>query len=61
MNILISGGAGFLGSHVVDSLVEKSHRIFVLDNLLTGDTKNIHQHIESNRVEFLKTLQSDQN
>lgn len=53
MNILISGGAGFLGSHVVDSLVEKSHRIFVLDNLLTGDTKNIHQHIESNRVEFL--------
>ena len=53
MNILISGGAGFLGSHVVDSLVEKSHRIFVLDNLLTGDTKNIHRHIESNRVEFL--------
>lgn len=51
--ILVTGGAGFLGSHIVDSLVEKSHRIFVLDNLLTGDTTNIHKHIESNRVEFL--------
>ena len=53
MNILISGGAGFLGSHIVDSLVEKNHKIFVLDNLLTGDKANISQHIEDNNIEFL--------
>ena len=53
MNILISGGAGFLGSHIVDRLVEKNHHIFVLDNLLTGDKKNINEHIESNNIEFL--------
>ena len=53
MNILISGGAGFLGSHIVDRLVEKNHHIFVLDNLLTGDKTNINEHIESNNIEFL--------
>lgn len=53
MNILISGGAGFLGSHIVDRLVEKNHHIFVLDNLLTGDITNINEHIESNNIEFL--------
>ena len=53
MNILISGGAGFLGSHIVDRLVEKNHHIFVLDNLLTGDKTNINEHIESKKVQFL--------
>ena len=53
MNILITGGAGFLGSHLVDKLVEKNHHIFVLDSLLTGNKTNINEHIESNNVEFL--------
>lgn len=53
MNILITGGAGFLGSHLVDKLVEKNHHIIVLDSLLTGDKTNINEHIESNNVEFL--------
>jgi dTDP-glucose 4,6-dehydratase len=53
MNILITGGAGFLGSHLVDKLIEKNHHIIVLDSLLTGDKTNINEHIESNNVEFL--------
>ena len=39
LKILITGGAGFFGSHIVDNLVKENHFVMVLDNLLTGDTK----------------------
>ncbi len=42
MNILVTGGAGFIGSHVVDELVNKSHSVFVLDNLSGGFIENIN-------------------
>lgn len=38
---LVTGGAGFIGSHVVDALVEQGHDIYVLDNLSTGSIDNI--------------------
>jgi UDP-glucose 4-epimerase len=41
MNILISGGAGFIGSYVKDLLSKKQHTIFILDNLTSGDERNI--------------------
>lgn len=39
--ILVSGGAGFIGSHIVDALLEKGHRVVVVDNLLTGRRENL--------------------
>jgi UDP-glucose 4-epimerase len=39
---LVTGGAGFIGSHVIDVLIEKGHDIVIIDNLSTGDKNNIH-------------------
>ena len=40
--ILVTGGAGFIGSHLVDALIEKGHEVLVIDNLSTGKRKNIN-------------------
>ena len=45
MKILITGGAGFIGSNLVDHFVEKGHEVVVLDNLATGFEKNISQAV----------------
>lgn len=42
MKIIVTGGAGFIGSHVVDAYVKAGHRVAVIDNLLTGFKKNVH-------------------
>ena len=36
MNILVTGGAGFIGSHIVDQLIAKGHQVIIIDNLVTG-------------------------
>uniref|UniRef100_A9AAL6 NAD-dependent epimerase/dehydratase n=1 Tax=Methanococcus maripaludis (strain C6 / ATCC BAA-1332) TaxID=444158 RepID=A9AAL6_METM6 len=41
MKILVTGGAGFIGSHIVDLLVENGHDVSILDNLSTGNKKNL--------------------
>lgn len=41
MNILITGGAGFIGSHIVDAYLQSGHRVVILDNLSSGKKKNI--------------------
>ena len=52
--ILVTGGAGFLGSHLVDRLPDQSHDVICLDNLFSGTKRNIeHQHGNS-RFEFLR-------
>jgi dTDP-glucose 4,6-dehydratase len=50
MRILITGGAGFIGSHLADRLLAEGHRVVVMDNLITGSTRNI-QHL-AGRVDF---------
>ncbi|MBX5470687.1 MAG: SDR family oxidoreductase [Thermoleophilaceae bacterium] len=49
---LVTGGAGFLGSHLCDRLLERGHRVICVDNLETGSLRNI-DHIRSERFEFL--------
>ncbi|SRR5579883_735889 len=44
MNIIVSGGAGFIGSHVTDYLLSQAYRVIVVDNLLTGRTSNLPQN-----------------
>ncbi|MCL0036532.1 NAD-dependent epimerase/dehydratase family protein, partial [Dehalococcoidia bacterium] len=42
MKIMVTGGAGFIGSHIVDALIEKGHQVVVVDNLTTGSRQNIN-------------------
>jgi UDP-glucuronate decarboxylase len=50
---VITGGAGFLGSHLVDELVRRGHFVVVLDNLTTGRLANVERGISSGRVTFI--------
>jgi len=43
MKVLVTGGAGFIGSHLVDRLIQEGHKVVVVDNLVTGTKKNLHK------------------
>lgn len=54
MRSLVTGGAGFLGSHLVDRLIEKGHDVLVVDNLYTGNKLNLIHHLDSPKFEFMR-------
>ena len=54
MKALVTGGCGFIGSHVVDALLEAGHDVRVLDNLSTGLRSNIEAHIDGGSVDFVE-------
>ena len=54
MRILLTGGAGFLGSHLCDRLLDEGHELIVMDNLLTGRTKNIAHLFGRDGFTFIK-------
>jgi UDP-glucuronate decarboxylase len=52
--ILVTGGAGFLGSHLIDRLLDQGHEVLCIDNLFTGTKRNL-EHLHSNpRFEFMR-------
>ena len=52
MRAIVTGGAGFIGSHMVDLLVEQGFEVTVIDNLATGRLENLGQHQGSSQVTF---------
>lgn len=53
MRILVTGGAGFIGSHLCDRLIEEGHDVVALDNLITGSTDNIAHLAGNPRFHFI--------
>ena len=53
LKVLVTGGASFIGSHLVDALVKRGARVRVVDNLSSGRLENIKKHIEEGKIEFL--------
>ncbi len=51
---LITGGAGFLGSHICDRLIERGHKVVCLDNFITGDKFNIKHLLKNKNFIFIK-------
>jgi UDP-glucose 4-epimerase len=54
MRILITGGAGFIGSHLSDRLIADGHQITVLDNLATGRKENLAAHLGGGNLELIE-------
>jgi len=54
MTVLITGGAGFIGSHLTKKLLEKNYQVIVVDNLLTGSEKNIRDCKNNKNFIFIK-------
>src|SRR4030043_379906 len=54
MKCVVTGGAGFIGSHIVDELVRRGEEVAVVDNLVTGNMDNLKQAQASDRIRFVK-------
>ena len=54
LKVLITGGAGFIGSHVVDGLISRGYSVKVLDNLSTGNISNISGYLSKGMVELVE-------
>ena len=59
-NVLVVGGAGFIGSHLCDALLENGDRVFCLDNLMRGTKDNLTLAMKSSNFSFVKADASDE-
>ena len=53
MRYLITGGAGFIGSHLISKIIDYAEKIIIVDNLLTGSEKNIKNYFDSSNFKFI--------
>ncbi|OGI06686.1 MAG: GDP-L-fucose synthase 1 [Candidatus Melainabacteria bacterium RIFCSPLOWO2_02_FULL_35_15] len=53
-NVLVTGGASFIGSSLVDALLEREASVKVIDDMTSGKLDNINEHINAKRIEFIK-------
>ncbi len=56
MNILVTGGAGFIASHIVDAFIENGHNVTIIDNLTTGREENINPEAKFYKVDIRDDL-----
>jgi UDP-glucose 4-epimerase len=54
MNVLVTGGAGFIGSHLCELLVKRGHNVVVIDNLLSGSGKNLVSVLDTGKVKLIE-------
>ncbi len=54
MSSVVTGGAGFIGSHLVDALVDRGEQVLVIDNLATGTLSNLQGHLDCGAIEFVR-------
>ena len=54
MNIVITGGSGFVGSYLCEKLINDGHKIIVIDNLLTGSKENINDLLDNENFSFIE-------
>ena len=52
--IVVTGGAGFLGSTYTDYLINKGHKVYVIDNFSTGHKNNIKHHLKNKNFKLIK-------
>jgi UDP-glucuronate decarboxylase len=54
MRVLVTGAAGFLGSHLTDAILEEGHEVLAVDNLYTGSKQNLLRHLANPNFEFMR-------
>ena len=54
MRVLITGGAGFLGSHLCDRFLRDGHDVIAMDNLITGNVRNLEHLAGNDHFRFIK-------
>ena len=54
MRALVTGGAGFIGSHLVDELVDSGYSVKIIDNLSSGNLSLMNHQIDNESVEFIE-------
>ncbi len=54
MRVVITGGAGFIGSHLVDCFLKKGAQVIAIDNLITGSEENLKEYFDNGKFQFLK-------